>query len=119
MRKLIESNRLILFIYGCVLLCLASYFVIREHRLPFVLDNNVPIQFLIRLGTFWFVSMMIAVILYLAHLSHSYLLLKESDKALAKYAGLVTFWLGVAGCIVLGLLLFFYKLYPTYFTTLF
>ena len=119
MRKLIESNRLVLFMYGCLLLCLASYFVIREHRLPFLLDNDVPFQFLVRLGTFWFISMMIAVVIYLAHLSYNYLLLKEPDKALAKYAGLVTFWLGVTGSIILGMLLFLFKLYPAYFTGLF
>ena len=115
MRRLIESNRLILFVYGCLLLCLASYFVVREHRLPHLLENEMPLLFLIRFSVFWFVSLMIAVILYLVHLSYNYLLLKERDKALARRAGFMTFWLGVAGGTGISLLIFLFRSYPEYF----
>jgi hypothetical protein len=115
MRRLIESNRLLLFVYACLLLCLASYFVIREHRLPHLLENKVPFLFLIRISAFWFVSLMIALILYLLQLSCSYLLLKERDKALARRAGFLTFWLGVAGVSGVSLLIFLFRRYPDYF----
>ncbi|MER2997889.1 hypothetical protein [Pontibacter populi] len=115
MRRLMESNRFILFVYGCILLCLASYFVIREHRLPHLLENEMPLLFLLRFSVFWFVSLMIAVIMYLVHLSYSYLLLKERDKALARRAGFMTFWLGVAGGTGIVLLLFLYVNYSDYF----
>lgn len=110
-----ESNRLILFVYGCLLLCLASYFVIREYRLPYLLENELPFLFLVRFGAFWFVSLMLAVVLYLGHLSYHYLLLKEPDKALARRAGLLTFWLGVAGGTGFALLLYLFREYPEYF----
>jgi hypothetical protein len=110
-----ESNRLLLFVYGCLLLCLASYFVIREHRLPHLLENKMPFLFLIRFSAFWFVSLMIALILYLLQLSCSYLLLKERDKALARRAGFITFWLGVAGGSGVALLIFLFRKFPEYF----
>lgn len=114
MRKLLESNRLVLFVYGCLLLCLASYFVIREHRLPHLLENKLPLLFLIRVAAFWFVSLMLAVVLYLVYLSYYSLVLKEPDKVLAKRVGILIFWLGVAGGTALLLLLYLYLKYPEY-----
>ncbi len=114
MRKLMENNRVVLFVYGCLLLCLASYFVIREHKLPHLLENELPFLFLIRFSVFWFVSLMIAVVFYLGHLSYHYFLLKEPDKVLARRAGKAIFWLGVVIGGGLSTLIFLFRCFPDY-----
>ena len=115
MRRLIESNKLLLLLYGCLLVCLASYFVIQEHHLSYQLHHKLPLYFIARVGVFWFVSLMIAVVLYLAHLSYHNLFLKKPERVLARNAGYLIFWLGVAGgFLIFAVLCLFYQ-YPQYF----
>ena len=115
MRKLVERNGLVLLIYGCVLICLASFFIIREHHLVHLEHHDLPLMFLARFGVFWFVSIMIAVVLYLLHLSYFHLFLRAPEKMLARRAGYLTFWMGVGGVILISLVLYFYYKYPQVF----
>jgi hypothetical protein len=115
MRKLVERNGLLLLVYGCLLICLASFFVIHESHLIHQRHHDLPVMFLARFGVFWFVSIMIAVVLYLAYLSYFHLFLKAPEKVLARRAGYLTFWLGVGGCILISLVLYFYYKYPQVF----
>ncbi|MEJ8755975.1 hypothetical protein WG947_03125 [Pontibacter sp. H259] len=115
MRKLLESNRLLLCVYACLLLSLASFFIFREQRLSYLTDHKLPFLFLVRFGAFWFVSFMLAIVFYLAYLSYQPMLLKKPDKVLARRLGFYTFWLGIGiGVAVLVGLYLLYK-FPYYF----
>ncbi|MBC5772540.1 hypothetical protein H8S95_00560 [Pontibacter sp. KCTC 32443] len=115
MRKLLESNRLILVLYGCLLVSLASFFIIREQDILHQIHHELPLMFLVRFGVFWFVSLMIAIVLYLVHLSYYHLFLKSPDRTLARRVGYLTFWLGVGGGTLITVLLYLYHEYPDYF----
>ena len=112
MRRILESNRLLLIVYACLLLCLASYFVTREPRILYQPESKLPLLFLIRFGVFWFVSFMIAVILYFARLSYQNIILKEPDKTLARRLGYYMFWLGVGLCVAVLTGLYFFINFP-------
>ena len=103
MKKVITGSTTLLWVYGCMLVCLASYFIIREKTIFEVSEHSLPLTFLVRFGIFWFLSLMIAVTFYLAHINYHRLLLKGPEKVLAKRIGYITFLLGLAGGI--GLLL--------------
>lgn len=115
MRKLLQSNQLLLLLYGCLVVCLASYFIIRDLRVIEQLQHRVPYLFLVRFSLFWFVSLLLAVTIYLAQLSSQQLQLTELDKVRAQWAGYATIALGMAGCAGVGLLLYLYRQYPAYF----
>lgn len=115
MRKLAEGNRLILIIYGCLLVCLASYFVFRDVQLAHELHHKLPLVFLIRFSLFWLVSLLIAVTLFLVQLSYHHLVLKEPDKVLARRAGYLAIGMGMAGTAGMGLVLYLFQRYPAYF----
>lgn len=103
MKKVINGSATLLWLYGCLLVCLASYYIIRENAIFEVSNHSLPLTFLVRFGVLWFLSLMIAVTFYLAHINYHRLLLKGPEKVLARRIGYITFLLGLAGGI--GMLL--------------
>ncbi|MBB6612439.1 hypothetical protein H7F15_15435 [Pontibacter sp. Tf4] len=115
MRNLFHSNALLLLVYGCLMICLASWFVFRESYVLHELHNQLPLLFLVRFSLFWLVSVLIAVTLFLLQLSYYSLFLKEPDKKLSQRAGFVAIGLGITGCTGVALLIYLYQEYPSYF----
>ncbi|WP_187261973.1 hypothetical protein [Pontibacter beigongshangensis] len=106
MKKVRIPISVIISTYAVVLLLLAAGFLMRDqgiHRL----QSTVPVYFLLRFCTFWFISFILAVIFYLANLNLNYLGTTETEKKYSLQVGFLALGAGTL-LLLLALLLIMY-----------
>lgn len=97
MYKIVSNYKMLLLLYGSIVIVIGSFFLVRDIHLMFELHQDLPLLFLLRFSVFWFMCLMIAVAGYFVYLSYNQMLLPEPDRAYAARLGRMALYVGVTG----------------------
>ncbi|MFT2007963.1 hypothetical protein ACMA1I_04745 [Pontibacter sp. 13R65] len=102
MKRLRVPITVIVSAYGSILLLLAAIFLMRDQTLH-SLQTTLPLTFLMRFGAFWFISFLLAVIIYLVNLNLNYMGIPATQRKHGTRLG--TFVLGAGSLFLMVALL--------------
>ncbi|MDX5422938.1 MAG: hypothetical protein LPK07_04740 [Hymenobacteraceae bacterium] len=100
MRYSAKDYKTLLTIYICLLLGLGSFFLMQDPKVLVRMQEKLPLIFLMRFAAFWFISMVLALILFLVHVRLNDIYLSDSEIALSAKVGKFVFAAGAATALV-------------------
>lgn len=107
MPRIALGYRSVFFIYCCALVVLGAYLLLSS---PFLFNYNtpskLPLDFLLRFGIFWFVSFVLALVFFLAHLKANEYAFSAAEVAQSSRIGAALFMAGVSVALVSGVVLY-------------
>ncbi|MCJ8164658.1 hypothetical protein MKJ04_07355 [Pontibacter sp. E15-1] len=96
----------LLMLHAALLMFLSFYFLAREEYLMHTMRHRLPLQFLIRFGAFWFVSLLFTLSFFMFY-THRYKVQLPLARYYTVFTGRLAFGAGI-------LILFFVALYVVF-----
>lgn len=101
-----QYSALLISLYASVLMGVAAYFLAPGKLQPHFLQDDVPIVFMLRFGTFWFCSFVLAILVYLFQVRRQSLAMSKLDRHRVVRFGAYAFSLGTLVAAVVASTLF-------------
>ena len=107
MEKVKGNYKALVTTYICLLLLLGSYLLLNGR---FLMNHNtpseLPLDFLLRFGIFWFVSFVLALVFFVVHIRMHQYTLSDVEISQSAKVGTFTFIAGVCAATLSGVLLY-------------
>ncbi|GAB3204236.1 hypothetical protein ABID22_002998 [Pontibacter aydingkolensis] len=107
MYRIKVSSKMLITAYVCLLLLLGSFLLLNGR---FLMNHNtpseLPLDFLLRFGIFWFVSFVLALLFFVFHIRMHQYAFSEAEIAQSTKVGTFTFVAGVSMATLTGVLFY-------------
>lgn len=104
MRRIHSCHKLLFFVYSCALLALGSYFLVRDKVIMRSHYGDLPIDFIVRFGMFWFISFVLALLFFMLHIYLNKYYFSDSEILQSSKVGKLAFTLGTGAAVAAVLL---------------
>ena len=95
--------------YGSLLLIIAFFFLMRDNSVH-KLQHALPLSFIFRFCTFWFISLVLAVVFFMVNLNINHYTSSESDKIKARRVGLLALGITLLGTVLAVAVVYLFQL---------
>ena len=107
MLKIKVGYKTLIIIYVCLLLLLGSYLLLNAR---FLMNHNtrseLPLDFLLRFGIFWFISFVLALLFFVFHIRMHQYTLSDTEIAQSAKVGTYAFIAGVCMATLSGVVFY-------------
>lgn len=100
MKGLFAFSRLLALIYSFIILALGFFFLTRDQFVMRTIRGEVPMDFYVRFGAFWFISFVLALLFFFFHLLFNKYYYTDAELTQSTMIGKMAFVVGTGAAAI-------------------